>query len=386
MFRSASALSLVLILLLTGCAHQPLEPGPVTTGEVAGQLVSLPLDDAKARYYLRDYPEPHPQGWQDWLSEAEARVASEPLGPELLQSLMAEGASLDLTSLLFIHGVLSDEGNRYWQECLFRLSGEINRGELDREAILPDAHQDFVVLLAPGWLYKDHPQTEADFSRTRRTLDALGVNYHFIANPQDGSVEENAEGIAQAVREWGEGDQSLILVSASKSAAEVHWALGELLTAEEAAPVAAWINAGGVVSGTPLADRWTQFPRSLMSRSAFLWYGWSFDSLRSMRTDQSRARIDRASLPETLFILNYVAVPMKAQVTPAAQRRHAYLARYGPSDALAPLWKTKVAGGMTLVEPGADHYFLTVDIGLRTLVMTAMTLNRLQDKGCPSQS
>jgi len=384
MFLNARAtLFSLLLLLLWGCASQPIEPGPMAHGELAGQSLSVPLDDPKARYYLTRYPEPHPEGWHDWLADIEAQLQNGYVDGSELGPLVNEHASVDLAALLFIQGVLSDSHNRDWQECLNRLSDAVNLGQISYQELLPDWHEEYRILFAPGFLYEDNPQTEADFARTRQTLRSLGVSYHFIPSIQDASVEENAEYVADAIREYQDEQRGLILVSASKSASEVHWALGHLLSGEETEGVVAWINAGGVVSGTPLADRWTRFPRSLLARGAFLWYGWSFDSLRSMRTDRSRDRLAESQLPDDLFVVNYVAVPMRAQVTAAAQNRHRYLARYGPSDGLAPLWKTKVYQGVTLVEPGADHYFLTVDIRLRTLVLMAMTLNHVRGDGCP---
>ncbi|MCP1726352.1 hypothetical protein J2T60_000317 [Natronospira proteinivora] len=370
-------------LLLGGCASQPIEPGPMADGELAGQSLSVPLDDPKARYYLTTYPESHPEGWHEWLAEIEAQLEDGVVDGGELGPLIDENVSVDLAALLFIYGVLSDPQNRRWQECLNRVSDAVSLGYIAYEDLLPEWHSDYKIVFAPGYLYEDHPQTEADFSRTRQTLSSQDVPYHFIPSVQDASVEENAEQIADVIRSYRDDGRELILVSASKSASEVHWAMGHLLSEEESAHVVAWLNAGGVVAGTPLVDRWTRFPRSLMARGAFLWYGWSFDSLRSMRTDRSQDRLSASQLPEDLFILNYVAVPMRAQVSPAAQERHRYLARYGPSDGLAPLWKTKVYQGVTMVEPGADHYFHAVDIRLRTLVLMAMTLNHLQGKGCP---
>ena len=47
----------------------------------------------------------------------------------------------------------------------------------------------------------------------------------------------------------------LVVVSASKSGAEVALALGRVLTPAETSHVRAWVSIGGVLRGSPVADR-----------------------------------------------------------------------------------------------------------------------------------
>ncbi|MDQ2068875.1 hypothetical protein [Natronospira bacteriovora] len=374
---------LPLFFLLLGCGHTAQPDQVPTRGQLSDQDIMVPLDREIARYYVEDYPAEHPEGWHERLQSYDEIIGSGRMDQRFLADVAERYDSVDLAALMFMRHVFEDQTNREWQACLGRVSRDLRLGDRNNlPSLEPDAN-DWKVVFMPGWLYKDHAHTEADFSRTRRALDSIGFPYRFVETPQDGTVEENAQVLADVLREYDGRAQQLILVSASKSAAEVHWALGHLLEPEETEAVAAWINAGGVIGGTPLADHWSRFPRNLFARSVFLWKGWSFASLKSLRTEDSQARLEQARLPDHVLVVNYVAVPMGYQVSQAARNRYQLLSRQGPSDGLAPLWHSKMPGGVTLVELGADHYFLTVDISNRTLALTEMVLAWLASGQCP---
>lgn len=368
--------------LLCGCAGVPLaDSGIPASGRIAGQPFSARVDAEIARYYLEDFPRPHPRGWHEALAALEARLPAGVVADGDLARIGERYGSTDLAALVFIRRVLADPDNRALARCVEAL----DRALADPNAgVLPGTGAGrFTVLFAPGWLYRSNPQTEADFARTRAALDRVGVPYRFLATPEDATVEENARLLAATIRELPAGARPVIVVSASKSAAEAAWALGHLLEPGQAAPVAAWINAGGTPAGTPLADHWTRFPRSLLARAAFLRHGWRYDSLLSLRTGQSRERLARVTLPPDLVVINYIAVPMASQVTPEARGRYRLLSAHGPNDGMTPLASAAMPGGITLVEPGADHYFLSVDIGRRTLALTAAVRRYLDDEPCP---
>jgi len=355
----------------------------VATGEIAGQPLRARLDSAIARYYLEDFPDPHPRGWHEALADIRVVRPDGRVDAEALREVSRRYASVDLAALLFMNQVYGRERNRRFADCVADLQASLRAAPADRRGPAARIARHYRVLLAPGWLYESNPQTEADFSRTRRGLTRAGIPYRFLALAEDGTVADNARRLASAIREHGgDGGRRLIVVSASKSAAEVALALGHLLEPDEARTVAAWINAGGVVQGTPLADHWTRFPRSLLARLAFLRYGWRYASLEDLRTDRSAARMAQVSLPEALLVVNYIAVPMASQVTRGARDRYRLLSRYGPNDGLAPLANMLVAGGVTVVEPGADHYFHGVDIGRRTPALAGAVYRYLREERC----
>lgn len=106
----------------------------------------------------------------------------------------------------------------------------------------------------------------------------------------------------------------MILVSVSKSGAEVALALSRLLTPEEAVPVAGWLNAAGALHGTPLADVALRPPASWMARLYFWAARWDLAGLTSMATGPSRKRLEGARLPRSIAVVNLVAVPVSGSI------------------------------------------------------------------------
>ena len=211
------------------------------------------------------------------------------------------------------------------------------------------------MLFAPAWLYRSHPEVGADFARQRRLVERLGIAHRLIPTPESASVEENARVIAAAVREAGRQGRPLIVVSTSKSGAEVALALSRLLAPEEAASVAAWLNAGGALGGSPLADAALRSPVSWIARTVFWFAGWSRAGLTSMSTALSRQRLEGARLPASIAVVNLVAVPLSGTVGRRLHASYTLLRRYGPNDGVVLLADTIWPGGANLVALGSDH-------------------------------
>src|SRR5688572_32792496 len=76
---------------------------------------------------------------------------------------------------------------------------------------------------------------------------------HFVETVEDGAIEANAEIVAAAIRSRANNGRRLIVVSVSKSGAEVATALTRL-GASGTSEVAAWVNIAGTLQGSPLAD------------------------------------------------------------------------------------------------------------------------------------
>ena len=373
--------ALMLAVTATACASGPANGEHGAAGAVAGQVIAADLDAEIAQYYLQDYPQAHPEGWHHTLAELESRLDQQFPEREVLEAVVTDHGSIDLAALLFIHQIHSHERNREFADCLAAMTRRIERD--DPEAELEKVRGDWHILLVPGWLHEDQATTEADFARTRSALDEAGIPHELLPTPQDGTVEENAAHLAARLRALEDAARDVILVSASKSGAEVHYALGHLLTIEDTQHVRAWINAGGLIHGSPLADDWTGLPRSLLARPIMAWQGWSWDSLRSLRTDRTEARRAQISLPDHVLVTNYVGVPMGSQITHGAQGRYRRLGRLGPNDGATLLADALVRDGITVTEPGSDHYFLRGDIGMRTLAMTLATHAWIADSPCP---
>jgi len=356
--RGAAAL-LAAAVLSSGCASPRWQPIGVETTVDLARLV----DSDRARALLADLLAREPGATR--LAARVATVVRDDLPGERAEPAplprqewlreLAQAVSMDFAALVFARAVEADAWSREVQSAFARFMEE---GPARCEEVLrrPGAFP-YTVLLAPSWLHRSHPENGADFARQRRLLDRLGIANRLIETAESGSVEDNASIIAAAVREAPGEPGSLILVSASKSGAEVAYALTHLLTSRESARVAGWLNVAGALHGTPLADAALRPPASWIARLVFSIAGWNWAGLASMATAPSRSRIEGASIPKSLAVLNLVAIPVSGSVGSRVFLGYEILRRHGPNDGVVLLADTVWPGGANIVALGADHLF-----------------------------
>jgi hypothetical protein len=238
-------------------------------------------------------------------------------------------------------------------------------------ADLPEIH------FVPGWFYRSNPATGADFAAQRRLFAALGLGTALIEIDENGAVDDNAAVIAAHLRARPP-ERRVILVSTSKGGPEAAHALGALLTRDEAAPVRAWVNVGGVLRGSPLADLARTWPLSWLAWAALAWDGIDGgDSIDSLTTARSMARLHRQHLPAHLAVFHYVGVPLSGQITVDARDGYDRLRRFGPNDGLTPLAHQWAHPGAIVMGIGLDHFYRDAEIDLKTAAMAFTVLERL---------
>jgi hypothetical protein len=267
---------------------------------------------------------------------------------------LADQTSMDFAAIFFARALTSGSRSRTAQAAFDRFlqEGRDRSGDaLRRPGAFP-----YTVLFAPSWLYKSHPENGADFANQRRILESLGIRNGLIESGESDSVEDNAAVIVRTVRERGCGGGPIVLVSASKSGAEAAMALSGL-TAEDSSCVAAWINIAGALRGTPLADSALRAPVRWLARGIFWLSGWSWDALESLETAQSRRRLDTLRLPESVLVLNVVAVPVSGSVGYQVYPGYQVLNAFGPNDGVVLMADTVWPGGVNIAALGADHLF-----------------------------
>jgi len=280
---------------------------------------------------------------------------------------LSEDVSLDFAALSFARAMSADELSRAAQASFRRFLGE---GVAEAEQSLRRAGAfPYTVLFAPSWMYRSHPETGSDFAYQRRVLDRLGIPNQLIASRQDASVEDNAAAIAAAVRAAKRDGRGLVVVSASKSGAEAAFALSRVLAPEETAPVVAWINIVGALGGSPLADTALRPPTSWVARSVFWLRRWDWAGMVSMGTDASHERLRGARMPESIAVVNVVAVPVSGSVGPTVWWGYKMLRRHGPNDGAVLLADTVWPGGINIVAIGPDHLFAPRENDANTLAM-----------------
>lgn len=382
--RSAAAVVAIATLLALGCATPTrrelaaLDPaGPDFAALVDSERARLLLADLLTRGsadprlaaltvsadLVRDPPQR--PGWipdQDWLRERGRQV------------------SIDFAALEFAQAIGADERSRAVQAAF---EGATREGAARSEELLrrPGAFP-YTVLFAPSWLYQSSPGNGSDFARQRRLLDRLGIAHRLIPSAESGAVEDNAVAIAEAVREARRRLETVILVSASKSGAEAAMALSRVLRPEETTHVAGWLNVAGALHGTPLADAALRPPASWGARLLFWVTGWNWAGVSSMATRPSRQRLESARIPDSIAIVNLVAVPVSGTVGPKVFFGYKILRGHGPNDGVVLLADTVWPGGINLVALGADHLFASLqndadDLALLRATEFAVRLHRV---------
>jgi hypothetical protein len=341
----------VFAVALAGCA------GPAsletTSGLIAGQGVTAGLDTPLARYYLAEYlTGPRTDPARDTLLTRVEHSLSNPPRADELQRIAAEH-SPDLAGLMLARRLMEEPRNRALRSRYLDLVDEIER---DRRLAVPVAYRTsgYRVLVVPGWFYRSYPGTGAALGAPRAAMREAGFASTLIETDENGAVEDNARAIARAILDARRGGERLILVSVSKAGPETAYALGALLDAGQSGHVHAWINVCGVLQGSPLAD-WA------LAGQADFWdehfpVSAGSPSVVSLTTAQSRPRFARLTLPPHIQIVNVVGIPFAGTVSSRARKSFERLNSLGPNDGSALVLDQLAPGGLTLVEPGLDHF------------------------------
>src|SRR5262249_26393777 len=250
---------------------------------------------------------------------------------------LADQTSMDFAALVFARALAAEPRSRAVQAAFDRFLQE--GAERSADALRRPHAFPYTLMFAPSWLYKSHPENGSDFANQRRILAHPGVPQRLIGSGESDPVEGHATVIARTIHEVGCAAGPIVLVSASKSGTEAATALSGL-TAEDAACVAAWINIAGALRGTPLADSALRVPVKWLARGIFFLSRWNWDALESLETGRSRRRLETLRLPETVTVLNVVAVPVSASVGYQDYPGYQVLTPHGPNNGVGLLSHT----------------------------------------------
>ncbi len=343
-------------------------------GMIAGQRVATTVDAPIARDYLERYL----RGDRSDAALTQAvegntrEPAADPHDREALGRL-ARRHSTDLATLHFVARLYEQPDNRRVQDAFHAHLRRLTTGE--RVALAPD--RAYLVAFVPGYAYRRDPATGADFARPRAMLEAAGFRTLLVETEELAGVERNAGLVAERLTRLAEGEERIIVVSASKGGPETALALGEGLSADAARRVKAWISVGGLLRGSPYADRYLGWPRRWLAALALTWEGLPKSLVRDMSTVERTPVLARLRLPAHLLTLQYVGAPLSGQVPPWSRGRYCALSPHGPNDGLTLLADELLAGGLVVTDLGLDHYYQDPAIDLKTLALLQAVLDEL---------
>ncbi len=349
-------------------------------GELAGQKIDTTVDSQIAKYYLQHYlrnktsnPE-FDNKIEHLLQDQNDTIPSS----EYLKKLSDE-TSVDFATLYLAKIILEVKTNQSFHLKLKEELSKIKSGiKTDGQHLHPNS-KSYVFLFIPGWVYKSEPENGADFAKPRKILTQQGLENYLIEIDETGTMEENAAYLSREIARYSQFNKNLILVSASSGGPAVLQAIGELLTPSQLIKVKAWVNIGGILHGSFLADSAVRWPKQWLVRMFLFFKGWDFDSVESMTTKSSRQRFNRVNLPSDVLYLNYVGIPLSGHITKRAKDGYLDLRKLGPNDGLTLITDEIIPNSVTIAELGLDHYYLDPEIDLKTVALAQLVINHLEE-------
>src|SRR5258708_34838883 len=100
-----------------------------------------------------------------------------------------------------------------------------------------------------------------------------------------------------------------------------------------------------------------------------------------MTTTASRKRIKEITLPCDIFVLQFVGAPLSGDVANDVRRRYIELRKNGPNDGLTLLADELVPHGVTIIEPGLDHFYRDPDVDLKPLALANIVAEEVGGDG-----
>ncbi|MEN8130995.1 MAG: hypothetical protein ABFS45_12535 [Pseudomonadota bacterium] len=290
---------------------------------------------------------------------------------------ISDNFSVDFAAILFADYLLKHESNKRFQSHFDDVLSKI-KYQLKSENLYYCAdYSNYFFLFVPGWFYKSDPWTGAALARQRRIVNQLGIDHSLVEIDENATIEENAKVVAESIIQYGQAAKKTILVSVSKASAEVALAIGQLLDSEQTRGIAAWINIGGLLRGTPVADSAMRWPKRWLAKTYFLFKGWDFASVVSMTTQRSRVRWEQLKIPRHMLTINYIGIPLSGDVTVLARDRYMKMRKHGPNDGLTLIADAIAPNSVTLAQMGLDHFFLDPEIDIKAMALIRTLIHYL---------
>lgn len=364
---SVGAPLLAILLALSACAGLPV------SGIVGGQSIETRVDSEVARYYLANYlAGNHSNSVLDArIDQIDQSIDGRVPGRTELQEL-SEEFSNDFAALVLADRIARVPLNRRFRSLFDEAYSYANKAVPEGRAQLPSAAARYEALLVPTYLYNRPFVYGADLAAPREALQKVGLPCHFVETRDDGPIESNAAIVSAAIRARAQSGRRLIIISASKSAAEVALALTKL-GPSETRHVAAWINAVGALQGTPLIDD------KVLPELEFIVGKVDAAGVESMSAARSRQRFESFHVPEDVFVVNFFGIPLSGSVSFRGRRGFFPMQKYGPNDGMVLLADMIFPGGITLVKLGSDHFLMDQDLDITTVALVTTVIRWLEN-------
>jgi hypothetical protein len=358
----------IAFVLCAACSGIPVH------GVIQGQPFETRVDSEVARYYAENYlAGKRVDNLLDRRIDHVYQNANGTLPNRDDLKKLSDDFSVDFAALYLADQIARDPINQKFRRD-FDQAFEYARKAYPKDQVkLPDAAANYELLFVPTYLYKRIVFTGSDMAVPREALQKVGFTCYFVDTEDDGTVEANADTIMAAIRAHAQSGRRSIIISASKSSAEVALALTKMKPAETR-HVAAWLNAVGALQGTPLIDE------GVLPEIEWIVGKVNPAGVESMTAARSRQRFESFHVPEHVLVINYFGIPTIGSISFMARRGFFPLRKHGPNDGLILLPDMIFPGGVTLTQLGRDHIQVNVQLDITAVALMTTTINWLESE------
>ena len=325
------------------------------------------VDDSLAKLMLSN---PKAQNVLNLFSEYE----SKPLDTKTLSEIK-EKYSTDVATFYFVQRAYQNENNKIAQDLYTSYFEKQSTNGVFQEL---QNLKEYFIAFVPGLAYKQDSTTGADFARQRRLLTSNGIPNELIEIEEWDLVEDNAIIIANYLKDLSIKHEKIIVVSASKGGLETAIALGKIFKSEETKNIKAWINVGGILRGSPIADDYLKAPKKWFAKFMLWTKGKKINIVEDMSYKKRKEIFNELKFPENIKIINFVGAPLATKIDKEIRSRYCAMISLGPNDGLTPLADEVTDNGIIISEIGLDHYFKDENIDKKTLAL-AMVAAKIQN-------
>jgi hypothetical protein len=279
--------------------------------------------------------------------------------------------SADVATLYFLQKTYQSEANKVAQDLYLNyLENQVNNISQEEFSQLQTYH----IVFVPGLAYKEDTTTGADFARQRRLLTQQGIKNELIEVGEWDLAEDNAQVIATQLKMISQHSEKIIVVSASKGGLETAIALGKILKPEETTSIKSWINVGGILRGSPIADAHLTFPKCWLAEIMLWTKGKKMDLVQDISYESRKEYFKQLQFPKNIKIISFVGAPLATKINKEIKSRYCSMIKLGPNDGLTPLADETIAHEIVVSEVGLDHYFRDKNIDKKTLALALVAV------------
>lgn len=300
--------------------------------------------------------------------------AEKPLNTATLAEISSK-YSMDVSTLYFLEKAYQIKENKEAQDHYLNYFDQLN--DLDYKLHLKPL-QDYYIAFAPGLDYLD-TTNGGDFAKQRRLLTNAGVQNELILTKSWGFADENAEIVAKRLKELNSKYKNIIVVSASKGGLDVAIALGQILTNEDISSVKAWVSVGGILKGSPVADKFLHWPKCWVAEIGLLFVGQKISLIQDVSYERRSEEFTNFNFPVHIKRVHFVGAPLATQIHKRIKSNYCSIKEFGPNDGITPLADEVSDGGIIVSELGFDHYYKHPEIDKKTIAL-ALTVAKIHNK------